>query len=362
MIFLYALFTIYKKCDRIKITKSRERKKMRTCPHCGSELHDDSTFCFACMSIVNERKELLIKVNTSRKRTIPMVCVAVAIIAASSVFAVVSKKNNAVETKTPEPAKAVTTSATVTTIPQTTTAATTTVPTTTTAPAPTADEIDIISGGIRQASTGTAETTTTTTTLPEETQPEENNGENQPDENNVQQEDNTAPAEPEPSYYSEDGANELSRIFADKINKKREGRGYAPLRVCGQLDSLLALSLETMTNVQSEGEIDTWNEITLDKLKSNLSDVGLPSDSEFIRVSYVMNCCKSYDEVFEYAKKVNFSNELFTDDEGDLTVYSQRLDYKYLGCAIYDMCRSQLKPNGDYSSSSEYVCEIWLMK
>ena len=96
---------------------------MRICPHCGSELHDDSTFCFACMSIVNERKELLIKVNTSRKRTIPMVCIAVAIIAASSVFAVVSKKNNAVETKTPEPAKAVTTSATVTTIPQTTTAA-----------------------------------------------------------------------------------------------------------------------------------------------------------------------------------------------------------------------------------------------
>lgn len=257
---------------------------MRTCPHCGSELHDDSTFCFACMSIVNERKELLIKVNTSRKRTIPMVCVAVAIIAASSVFAVVSKKNNAVETKTPEPAKAVTTSATVTTIPQTTTAATTTVPTTTTAPAPTADEIDIISGGIRQASTGTAGTTTTTTTLPEETQPEENNGENQPDENNVQQEDNTAPAEPEPSYYSEDGANELSRIFADKINKKREGRGYAPLRVCGQLDDLLSMSLETLTHVQSEGEIDTCYEITLDKLKSNLSDVGLPSDLSLIHI------------------------------------------------------------------------------
>lgn len=335
---------------------------MRTCPHCGSELHDDSTFCFACMSIVNERKELLIKVNTSRKRTIPMVCVAVAIIAASSVFAVVSKKNNAVETKTPEPAKAVTTSDTVTTIPQTTTAATTTVPTTTTAHAPTADEIDKISGGIRQASTGTAGTTTTTTTLPEETQPEENNGENQPDENNVQQKDNTAPAEPEPSYFSEDGANELSRIFADKINKKREGRGYAPLRVCGQLDDLLSMSLETLTHVQSEGEIDTCYGITLDKLKSNLSDVGLPSDSEFIRVSYVINCCKSYDEIFEYAKKVNFSNELFIDDEGDLTVYSQRLDYKYLGCTIYDRCESQQKPNGDISYTTEYVCEIWLMK
>lgn len=332
---------------------------MRTCPHCGSELHDDSTFCFACMSIVNERKELLIKVNTSRKRTIPMVCVAVAIIAASSVFAVVSKKNNAVETKTPEPAKAVTTSATVTTIPQTTTAATTTVPTTTTAPAPTADEIDIISGGIRQASTGTAGTTTTTTTLPEETQPEEQN-DYQP--NEAQQEENTAPAEPEPSYFSEDGANELSRIFADKINKKREGRGYAPLRVCGQLDSLLSISLETLTYVESEGEIDTRNEITLDKLKSNLSEVGLPSDSEFIRVSYVMNCCKSYDEIFEYAKKVNFSNELFTDEEGVLTVYSQRLDYKYLGCIIYDRCDSQQKPNGDISYTTEYVCEIWLMK
>lgn len=332
---------------------------MRTCPHCGSELHDDSTFCFACMSIVNERKELLIKVNTSRKRTIPMVCVAVAIIAASSVFAVVSKKNNAVETKTPEPAKAVTTSDTVTTIPQTTTAATTTVPTTTTAHAPTADEIDKISGGIRQASTGTAGTTTTTTTLPEETQPEEQN-DYQP--NEAQQEENTAPAEPEPSYFSEDGANELSRIFADKINKKREGRGYAPLRVCGQLDDLLSMSLETLTHVQSEGEIDTCYEITLDKLKSNLSDVGLPSDSEFIRISYVMNCCKSYDEIFEYAKKVNFSNELFSDEEGVLTVYSQRLDYKYLGCIIYDRCDSQQKPNGDISYTTEYVCEIWLMK
>ena len=332
---------------------------MRTCPHCGSELHDDSTFCFACMSIVNERKEILIKVNTSRKRAIPMVCVAVAIIAASSVFAVVSKKNNAVESKTPEPAKAVTTSDTVTTMPQTTTAATTTVPTTTTAPAPTADEIDKISGGIRQASTGTAGTTTTTTTLPEETQPEEQN-DYQP--NEAQQEENTAPAEPEPSYFSEDGANELSRIFADKINKKREGRGYAPLRVCGQLDDLLSMSLETLTHVQSEGEIDTCYEITLDKLKSNLSDVGLPSDSEFIRISYVMNCCKSYDEIFEYAKKVNFSNELFTDEEGVLTVYSQRLDYKYLGCIIYDRCDSQQKPNGDISYTTEYVCEIWLMK
>lgn len=335
---------------------------MRTCPHCGSELHDDSTFCFACMSIVNERKEILIKVNTSRKRAIPMVCVAVAIIAASSVFAVVSKKNNAVETKTPEPAKAVTTSATVTTIPQTTTAATTTVPTTTTAPAPTADEIDKISGGIRQASTGTAGTTTTTTTMPQETQSEENNGENQPDENNVQQEDNTAPAEPEPSYYSDNGANKLSKILVDKINKKRESKGYTPLRVSGQLDSLLALGIDTMTYEESEGEIDHWEQVTIEKLKSNASDFDLPSDSDFINVAIFKLNFKNYDEAFEYTKNADFSNLLFTDDEGSLTVYSQRLDHIYLGCIIYDDLSSQTKPNGEVSNFNEYVCEVWVMK
>lgn len=328
---------------------------MKTCPNCGNELHDDSTFCFACMTAVNEREDIQIKLNSPYKKAIPVACIAVAVIAASSVFVVVSRKNNAVETKTPEPAKAVTTTSAVTTIPQTTPITTTTIPTTTTAPpAPTADEIIKIAGGLRQASTGTAGTTTTTQLEePEETQPEEND---------VQQEENTDNTEPEPSYYSEDGANELSRILVDKINKKRESKGYTPLRVCGQLDSLLAMSLETLTYVESEGEIDYHQEITMDKLNSNLSDVDLPSDSEFISVSYVMNCCKSYDEIFEYAKKVNFSNELFTDDEGTLTVYSQRLDYKYFGCAIYDMCRRQLKPNGDYSSTSEYVCEIWLMK
>lgn len=333
---------------------------MRTCPHCGSELHDDSTFCFACMSIVNERKEMLIKVNTPRKRAIPMVCVAVAIIAASSVFAVVSKKNNAVETKTPEPAQAVTTSATVTTTPQTTTATTTVPTTTTTAPAPTADEIDKISGGIRQASTGTAGTTTMTTAQPEEpvqAQPEEQN-DYQP--NEAQQEVNTAPAEPEPSYYSEDGANELSKILVDKINKKRESKGYAPLRVCGQLDSLLSISIETLTHVGYE--TDTWNEITLDKLNSNLNEVDLPSDSELILAGVLTKNLKSYDEALEFAKKTDLSCLLFTDDEGDLTVYSQRLDYKYLGCTIYDRNYHQKHPDGSVSYSPEYRCEIWLMK
>lgn len=55
--------------------------------------------------------------------------------------------------------------------------------------------------------------------------------------------------------------------------------------------------------MESEGEIDTCNEITLDKLKSNLSDVGLPSDSEFIRISYVMNCSKAMMKYLSMPKK-----------------------------------------------------------
>lgn len=302
---------------------------MRTCPHCGSELHDDSTFCFACMSIVNERKELLIKVNTSRKRTIPMVCVAVAIIAASSVFAVVSKKNNAVETKTPEPAKAVTTSATVTTIPQTTTAATTTVPTTTTAPAPTADEIDIISGGIRQASTGTAGTTTTTTTLPEETQPEENNGENQPDENNVQQEDNTAPAEPEPSYYSEDGAEEMTIYYLKYINNIRESYGLKPFRACGQLDKAVLDSL----HAEKDTATTTHIELTSDPY-SELANVGLPLNSE---ITFVYGWGFHYDEGQDPLKKClealhqDFPNDNFNDND----LAHGMNNYTYLSVVYY---------------------------
>lgn len=302
---------------------------MRICPHCGSELHDDSTFCFACMSIVNERKEILIKVNTSRKRAIPMVCVAVAIIAASSVLAVVSKKNNAVETKTPEPAKAVTTSATVTTIPQTTTAATTTVPTTTTAPAPTADEIDKISGGLRQASTGTAGTTTTTTTLPEETQPEENNGENQPDENNVQQEDNTAPAEPEPSYYSEDGAEEMTIYYLKYINNNRESYGLKPFRACGQLDKAVLDSL----HAEKDTATTTHIELTSDPY-SELANVGLPLNSE---ITFVYGWGFHYDEGQDPLKKClealhqDFPNDNFNDND----LAHGMNDYTYLSVVYY---------------------------
>ena len=303
---------------------------MRTCPHCGSELHDDSTFCFACMSIVNEREEILIKVNTSRKRTIPIVCVAVAIIAASSVFAVVSKKNNAVETKTPEPAQAVTTSATVTTTPQTTTATTTTVPTTTTtAPAPTADEIDKISGGIRQASTGTAGTTTMTTAQPEEpvqAQPEEQN-DYQP--NEAQQEVNTAPAEPEPSYYSEDGAEEMTIYYLKYINNIRESYGLKPFRACGQLDKAVLDSL----HAEKDTATTTHIELTSDPY-SELANVGFPLNSE---ITFVYGWGFHYDEGQDPLKKClealhqDFPNDNFNDND----LAHGMNDYTYLSVVYY---------------------------
>lgn len=295
---------------------------MRTCPHCGSELHDDSTFCFACMSIVNERKEILIKVNTSRKRAIPMVCVAVAIIAASSVFAIVSKKNNAVETKTPEPAQAVTTSATVTTIPQTTTATTTTVPTTTTtAPAPTADEIDKISGGIRQASTGKAGTTTMTTAQPEEPV------QAQPEENNVQQEENTDNSEP--SYYSEDGAEEMTIYYLKYINNIRESYGLKPFRACGQLDKAVLDSL----HAEKDTATTTHIELTSDPY-SELANVGLPLNSE---ITFVYGWGFHYDEGQDPLKKClealhqDFPNDNFNDND----LAHGMNDYTYLSVVYY---------------------------
>lgn len=295
---------------------------MRTCPHCGSELHNDSTFCFACMSIVNEREEILIKVNTPRKRAIPMVCVAVAIIAASSVFAIVSKKNNAVETKTPEPAQAVTTSATVTTIPQTTTATTTTVPTTTTtAPAPTADEIDKISGGIRQASTGKAGTTTMTTAQPEEPV------QAQPEENNVQQEENTDNSEP--SYYSEDGAEEMTIYYLKYINNIRESYGLKPFRACGQLDKAVLDSL----HAEKDTATTTHIELTSDPY-SELANVGLPLNSE---ITFVYGWGFHYDEGQDPLKKClealhqDFPNDNFNDND----LAHGMNDYTYLSVVYY---------------------------
>jgi PREDICTED: hypothetical protein len=283
------------------------------------------------MSIVNERKEILIKVNTSRKRAIPMVCVAVAIIAASSVLAVVSKKNNAVETKTPEPAKAVTTSATVTTIPQTTTAATTTVPTTTTAPAPTADEIDKISGGLRQASTGTAGTTTTAAALPVEqeviqVQPEEQN-DYQP--NEAQQEENTAPAEPEPSYFSEDGAEEMTIYYLKYINNIRESYGLKPFRACGQLDKAVLDSL----HAEKDTATTTHIELTSDPY-SELANVGLPLNSE---ITFVYGWGFHYDEGQDPLKKClealhqDFPNDNFNDND----LAHGMNDYTYLSVVYY---------------------------
>lgn len=54
--------------------------------------------------------------------------------------------------------------------------------------------------------------------------------------------------------------------------------------------------------MESEGEIDTWNEITLNKLNSNLNEVDLPSDRELILAGVLTDNLKSYDEALEFAK------------------------------------------------------------
>ncbi|WP_333636314.1 hypothetical protein [Ruminococcus sp.] len=41
----------------------------------------------------------------------------------------------------------------------------------------------------------------------------------------------------------------------------------------------------------------------MDKLNSNLNEVGLPSDSELILAGVLINNLKSYDEALEFAKK-----------------------------------------------------------
>lgn len=33
---------------------------MKKCPNCGRILHDDSIFCFGCMSEINKRQEIVL--------------------------------------------------------------------------------------------------------------------------------------------------------------------------------------------------------------------------------------------------------------------------------------------------------------
>ena len=165
--------------------------------------------------------------------------------------------------------------------------------------------------------------------MPEETQPEENNGENQPDENNVQQEDNTAPAEPEPSYYSEDGAEEMTIYYLKYINNIRESYGLKPFRACGQLDKAVLDSL----HAEKDTATTTHIELTSDPY-SELANVGLPLNSE---ITFVYGWGFHYDEGQDPLKKClealhqDFPNDNFNDND----LAHGMNDYTYLSVVYY---------------------------
>lgn len=336
---------------------------MRPCENCGNPLHDDSTFCFNCMCEQNARENIPFDVRIPKPKAAKIACAAAAMTAASAVF-VAANYANASSDNTPNVQVVTVTPTVITTVAP---KADTPTQTTTLPPAPNADDIDKIAAGLANAATGSAATTTpTTTTAATETAataPQvyaDNN--DQPTENYDNADDDQDQVISEEWYYSADGANDLSNYLVDKVNEKRSSKGYSTLRACGQLDDLLSQSLDTLTYKESEGEVDYWNEITTDKLQSNLGNVDLPSDTQFTKVGNLDLNFKSYDEAYDYMKNIDLTDFRFSDDEGDLTLYAQRLDCKYLGTTIYKNDRRQVDKKGNVVSSYAYICEIWLMK
>lgn len=57
---------------------------MKKCPNCGRILHDDSIFCFGCMSEINKRQEIVLatpkKVFLKAKITTPIIAGAVQLV------------------------------------------------------------------------------------------------------------------------------------------------------------------------------------------------------------------------------------------------------------------------------------------
>ncbi|WP_295211839.1 hypothetical protein [Ruminococcus sp.] len=331
---------------------------MRPCENCGNPLHDDSTFCFNCMCEQNTRENIPFDVRIPKPKTAKIACAAAAMTAASAVF-VATNYANASSDNTPNVQVVTVTPTVITTVAP---KSDTPTQTTTLPPAPNADDIDKIAAGLANAATGSAaattQTTTTAATETAATAPQvyaDNN--DQPVENYDNTDDDQDQVTSEEWYYSADGANDLSNYLVDKVNQKRSSKGYSTLRACGQLDDLLSQSLDTLCTDESVGGNIYWDEISLDKLKSNLGNVGLPSNTELVRVILLDLDFESYDKAYDYAKNVDLSNLHFSDEEGFLTLYNQRLDYKYIGTNIYKTTTRQ--SNIQYS---KYACEIWLMK
>ena len=329
---------------------------MKKCPNCGRILHDDSIFCFGCMSEINKRQEIVLatpkKVFLKAKIATPIIAVA---LVSATVFGVYTYNNNsdkttAVKKSTPRSAATVTTNTPVTTtLPPVTTVMTTT--TKKREPDKAALASDIAKGAALAESkaaavTTTTSATTTTTTAEEEPQPQE--------EEPVEQE---TPAEPE--YLSADGASQMTLDLLDYVNPLREKYGLKPLRASGQLDECLQKSLYQMDDYcQGIGNV-----------YEHLSEVGLPNNSKIRQFTANNSCVSDYDE--EYTEHFTWlkNNASFGLSYGDNLINGLE-DYTYLGvCFFHDDIVQERKDhmwndpdNDEYESMPLYQCYVYVMK
>lgn len=327
---------------------------MKKCPNCGRELHDDAIFCFGCMSEINQRKDIELRVQkevTIRPKLAAPI--AAAVMGSAAVFGGLAynnsdQKNTAVQKDdiSPQPTTTVTT-----TLPP---ATTTTAATTTTKPEPDKAALasDIAEGAALAESKVAAVTTTTTTekvTEPEIQQdiPQENTEDTQQDE----------PVEPE--YYSPDGASQMTLDLLDYVNPLREKYGLKPLRASGQLDECLQKSLYQMDDYcQGIGNV-----------YEHLSEVGLPNNSKIRQFTANNSCVSDYDEAYTELFTWLKNNASFGLSYGDNLINGLE-DYTYLGvCFFHDDIVQERKDhmwndpdNDEYESMPLYQCYVYVMK
>lgn len=320
---------------------------MKKCPKCGAELHDESIFCFACMSELNDRREIALNTNIPKTKRNAAIISAAVVTAISAVIFGINKNNGAVAVSSAESkastsvsglvsetAATTTTTAITSSITQSTTTTTTT-PTTT--------------------SSATSTTTTTTTAAPE-TEPEEYWEEPDPEpEPEPDPEPSPKPEpepEPEPEYYSPEGATDATLAYLEYINPIREKYGAPPFRACGQLDQAVLLSRQ-----EKEG----WGELYTDPYEQ-LENVGLPLNVEITMVQgWAFDLVKNSEDPDE--KCIQVIKDEFREgyDFAPTMQLSHDLkDYTYLSVVTYPDRVLQQIPN--YWKGMAYGIRIYAMK
>lgn len=334
---------------------------MKKCPNCGRILHDDSIFCFGCMSEINKRQEIVLatpkKVFLKAKITMPIIAVA---LVSATVFGVYTYNNNsdkttAVKKSTPRSTAIVTTNTPVTTtLPPVTTVMTTT--TKKREPDKAALASDIAEGAALAESKAAAVTTTTTTEKVTEPVTEPEIQQDIPQENTEDTQQNE-PVEPE--YYSPDCASQMTLDLLDYVNPLREKYGLPPFHASGQFDQLLEKSIYIMDDYcQGIGNV-----------YEHLSEVGLPNNSKIRQFTANNSCVSDYDEAYTELFTWLKNNASFGLSYGDNLINGLE-DYTYLGvCFFHDDIVQERKDhmwndpdNGEYESMPLYQCYVYVMK